>query len=491
MLGSDFDKSNGVYIRDKVNATVRNCFMEKCGMSGVQIRNSKDVSVLNNIFFAGAGYSDISTYSSEAPLLNFGRIVFQGNFCLSNVSQGIFLDPLGWDADAVIIGNICVTLDPATCVEGGTWSEIANGGSRRHGIIVGYQPSAVYGQRCVVSGNLCRNTRWTGIYKTSSVGGSTRGPTIISSNICSKNGYDPVNPGGLSGGIYVTQQGHELVCNNYIVDFQGAAAGSGGITVNNSGSITDPCEIVENVVQDSLTLGLFISTNATNVQVEGNTFINNTSVDIYVALNAGHTNIGGISILRNRIFRNNGTVGGLHLDMQASELITVVDGNQIVGVGDASATASNSGIFQFGGNEFVEITNNRISGFYYGCYYGAMWPTGRNFDAQLTRNTVRDCAVGFAVAGDADCTVPLTDNVFINTPIKTNTGGLGGVAAGFVCTKSSDKLVVNTTSSAPANGTWAIGDKSSFDDPTVSGYVGSVVTSLTPLTWKLFGALAP
>lgn len=79
---------------------------------------------------------------------------------------------IGYDADIIIANNIVVTLDPATCIEGGAWTEAVGDYAgtpasvrRRHGIGVGYNSSNVDGPRSTIIGNICRNTRWTGIYK--------------------------------------------------------------------------------------------------------------------------------------------------------------------------------------------------------------------------------------------------------------------------------------------------------------------------------------
>lgn len=243
-----FDKNNGVYAQGKRGITVTDCFIERCEAGGVKFEGCRDVAVLNNRFFANPNPGSFSGSASDVVLWSSSgaaRILIHGNYCLSNNSQGIYVDALGGDSDVIVSNNICVTLDPSTCTLQGTWSEQAAAGvQRRHGIIIGYS-SNTSGPRCVVEGNLCRNTGWTGIYKPSN--GS--GPVLISSNVCSLNGL--VSGNSLAGGIFIAQSGNEEVIGNYIVDYQNPGGATGGITVNAVGTQALPTLISNNTVRAS------------------------------------------------------------------------------------------------------------------------------------------------------------------------------------------------------------------------------------------------
>ena len=239
----------------------------------------------------------------------------------------------------MVSNNICVTLDPATCTETGSWSLVATGGVRRHGIVIGYNNSSVSGPRTVVSGNVCRNTRWTGIYKQ----GVSSGPVIIANNICDLNGYDTAND--LSGGIYFNQSGHEEVIGNYISRFQNTNTGTAGITVNASTAPVISASVRNNTIQGSLGVGLILTTNASFVEVAENTFLSNVGKDILIVPNPGNANISGHNIIRNRIVRTSGTaVTAISIDMQSSTRTLVVKGNRITGNDNTTVSGDNAGI---------------------------------------------------------------------------------------------------------------------------------------------------
>jgi hypothetical protein len=476
-----FTKNNGIFASDKNVINIQNCYFEKFESGGVQLRNCKDTNISNNWFFSNpwgtiASASDITLYSPSTG----ARVVITNNFCLSNNSQAMFLDALGGDGDIVVSNNICVTLDPATCIESGTWALIANGGRRRHGIVVGYTSSSVSGPRTIVDGNICRNTRWTGIYKQ----GQSSGAVIISNNLCDLNGYQSAN--SLSAGIFINDSGNEQVVGNYITNFQNPQQGVGGIT--SVGGNDAPVLISNNVVKGSLGNGLFSTINSQNLKISENLFISNARQDIFHIPNPG-TSQGNHIISNNYIYKTS-IERAIIIDIQSGLLPVYIENNRILGSDNTVASTSNAGIFLRGTSVFSMCTvkNNIVENMYYGVYVNNYLTTNR--DAVIESNIIKNCNTGFGLgANSANQTIPLVNNIFINTSNPV-TSVLSGFGVGRIVTRSGTKFVIQTTSAAPTTGAWERGDKAYFNDATAGGKIGAVcVTSGSPGTWKNFGAI--
>lgn len=489
--GNDTDFVNCVYAANVNNMSVLDCFMEPGdqGGCGVHIRSVQNSVVRNNRIYAGKFTAGVATAASAADILLYSggaseRHIIDGNFCLSNNSQGIFIDALGYDGDIVVTNNVCVTLDPATCTEGGTWDLVASGGNRRHGIIIGYNSSSVSGPRTIVSGNICRNTRWTGIYKQ----GVSSGAVIISGNLCDLNGYDTSN--SLSGGVYFNQSGHEEVIGNYITRFQNTNTGVGGITVNAASAPTIPASIRNNTIQGSAGKGMILTTNAAFIEVSENTFIGNAGIDIEVSANAGNANIAGHNIVRNRIVRTSGTnVPAISIVPQSSTRTMVVKGNRIVGNDNTTADSNNSAIRMSKSPSNIRVIDNEIDNYYYGVYSAAYYTAGRMTDYIYERNTFRDCNTGFVIAGTTSAhTVPVVDNRFINVTTQVGNAGLG-FTVGRIVQRLGDKLHWQSTA-VPTVGAWDVGDQSNNSAPAIGQPKSWMCTVAgTPGTWVSTGNL--
>ncbi len=490
----DFSKQNAVYIDGKKNVTVQDNWLELAtlAISGVQVRGAAaNITVKGNIIYGGlwtqvagpdASASDILFYNSAAST----RIVIDGNYCLSNNSQGIMVDALGFNADVVITNNVCVTLDTTTCTQGGTWSEAASGGIRRHGIVLGYNATSVDGPRSVVSNNLCRNTRWTGIY----LQGTSAG-RLCSNNVCTNNGYATGN--SLSGGIYLIQSGNEIVEGNMILDFRNTdTTGVGAITVNAASPPSTPSMVRGNFIRGSASAGIMLATQCALMEVSGNTLVGNALSDITAFSTAALTNVAGHHIVGNRIFRTSGTnVPGINLDPQASTLVTRIEDNRVRGNDNTTVDNLNAGIWVRFSSTVFAINRNTVENFYHGLFWSAFQTTNRN--AQIEGNSFVSCSVGISMgATTANVTVPVVDNRFVGMLSSEVATALGGVLAARICTREGTRLVAQTYNAAPTNGDWAIGDRVMFTTPVAGGNIGAVcVTAGTPGTWKTYGAIAP
>jgi hypothetical protein len=467
--GDNADFVNCIYAANVNNLTVENCFLEPgdLGGCGIQIRNVKNSQIRGNRIYGGKWSSGAGAAASASDILLYSsgtseRHVIEGNHCLSNNSQGIYVDALGTDGDILVANNICVTLDPATCTETGTWALIASGGSRRHSIVAGYNSSSVSGPRVVLDGNICRNTRWTGIYKQ----GISSGAVIISNNLCDLNGYEIGN--ALAGGIFILQSGYELVIGNTITNYQNTTSGdTGAITVSSSAAVNVPSEIRNNKIVGSAGFGIVLKIEAAYVTVDGNTSSGCVASDIYWVSSAGIPAAGGHRITNNVITRTTSTLTpGISLTLQASTLYTLVKNNVIRGDDNTTNNVLNAGIRRTGANAYIQIIGNQISNFYYGVIGTNFWGGGRMADVQMEGNVFIDCNTGFALGASGTAqTVPLVDNRFINVTTQS-AAALGGSVAGRIVTRQGDNFVWQTTA-VPTVGTWAVGDRSVNSAPAI------------------------
>lgn len=494
-----------VTIRKASNVIVENNWIEggDHGVCGVFLFEGNNNTVKNNIIYGNkwssvvagfaAGGSDIATYG----LLY--RTIFDGNFCLSNTSQGISIAPNGNEADYVVSNNVCITLDPATCYPGGTWSEVANGGVRRHGIISQYITSTVNGPRAVVVSNLVRNTTWAGIYHTHDTIGT--GFALIANNMISRVGYDISGTTG-RGGIAVGMGGSILITGNMVDEYQGQF---GGIHVYSFSALVTPAsvettlKISNNVVKNSaIARGIHVDTYASDVLIENNTCVNNALEDIYVALQTGIVDVGANKIIGNTIKRPVGTTSlypGIRCLNYASERVTTIQNNFITG-GDTttSNTNLNAGIHLSNPCQYYAVIGNNIANFYHGIFY-SLPATASQRNVVIQNNSIRDCNSGIYLLGSTSgITVPLVNNTFSN--VTTPNGG-GTSTAGRISQRLGDTLICDPTSSSlaltngiPTRGDWLAGDKIFVTAPTAGNYVGAVcVTSGAPGTWQKFGAV--
>jgi len=490
--GNNASFVNCIYASGVNNLTVESCFIEPgdLGGCGIHIRGVKNSQIRGNRIYGGkwssgagaaASASDILLYSSTAS----ERHVIEGNHCLSNNSQGIYVDALGYDGDIIVSNNICVTLDPATCTETGTWALAATGGVRRHGMVIGYNTTSVSGIRAVIDGNICRNTRWTGIYKQ----GSSTGAVVISNNLCDLNGYEP--SATLAGGIFLTQAGGELVIGNTITNYQSTVAGdTGAITVTSSSPVTVPSDIRGNKIFGSAGYGIILKTQSAFVIVDGNSISGCADADIFAAPSPSIAAVLGHKITNNIITRNTSTLKpSIRITMQSSTLYTLIKGNVIQGDDNTTNNTLNAGIYRSGADSYIHIIGNLISNFYYGVYGANYWTGGRMSDVQFEVNVFRDCNIGFALGATSNAqTVPLVDNRFVNVTTQSS-AALGGSAAGRIVTRQGDNFVWQTTAS-PTLGAWSVGDRSVNSSPAVGQPKAWVCTVAgTPGTWVSEGNL--
>lgn len=489
--GDESDFVNCIFASAVNNLTVEGCFLESAdlGGCGIHIRSVQNSQIRGNRIYggkwtagsgAGASSADILLYSAGAS----ERHIIEGNHCLSNNSQGIFVDALGYDGDILVTNNICVTLNTTTCTETGTWALAASGGVRRHGILVAYNSSNVLGPRTIINGNICRNTLWTGIYKQ----GVSTGPVIISNNICDLNGYTIGN--SLAGGIFLYQSGNELIANNTITNYQNTVVGDTGAITVAAEVVTVPSEIRGNKIKGSAGYGIILTSQATLVTVDGNSISGCVANDIYWVPTAGVATLGGHRITNNIITRTVADIAAsILLIFNSSTRYVLVKNNVIRGFDNITNNVGNAAIRRNGANALLQVVGNEISNFYYGFTSDAYWNGGRMSDVQVEGNTFIGCNTAFALGAlDNAQTVPLVDNRFISVTTQS-TSDLGGGVAGRIVQRIGDRLQWESTAS-PSVGAWAVGDRSANSAPAVGQPKGWLCTVAgAPGTWVSEGNL--
>ena len=482
--GASFQLNNGISAVSKRNIKVLNCFLHAFESNGIYIDDCENLEIIgnyiwDNAYSVGSG-SDIVLYGVTGGT---ARIIISKNFCFSNNSQGIYVDAIGVDTDILVEGNVCVTLNPTT------WAEVSSGSLlRRHGIILGYNGAS---GRFVAVNNLCRNTRQTGIYYqggTASVDG-----VQILGNQCTKNGVNAIEP-SLSSGIYIATQGNgDIIANNLVEDFSNASLyGSAGIKIapaDASQLAANPYTLVtNNIVRSSASHGILLTSRATNVEVRGNGVTNSTYEDIAWIPTAALTTVGNHSIKDNRVERTNTSKAAIFCDFQASTLPMYVENNYLLGSDKTVNSVDNVGV-KWTTNPNIFVTGNTISGFYHGVFQ-ANYLIGRAFSQQfIDRNSFLNCTNGIMVAGTSTAPVlPVQDNVFVNVTTKASGAALGFDVV-YIAQRFGDKIYFQSAT-APAVGTWVVGDRAQQLTPVVGQPKGWMCTVAgNPGTWVSEGNL--
>jgi parallel beta-helix repeat protein len=483
---SDVVVSNGIYAEGRDNLTVTDCLIRRFDSCGIFIRGCRNTTLRDNRLHSnryGLGdSSDICLYSSDPP---GGRIVIEGNFCLSNNSQGIYVDALGHDDDVTVAGNACVATD------GGGDELAAVSVVRRHGIIIGYGSPVEGNGRVAVTGNLCRNTAVTGIYVASNA--ELRRAVVIVGNVCSLNGLAET---ALAGGIFITGGGlGTLVANNAVFDFRGNPAYDVGCLVVNHNVAGATATLSGNLCDTSTADGIVLKAASAGVRVTGNRTHAIARYDVAEITIADNPDAGGHRIERNEFLRTNSDAPSVKIDAQASTRTTYVLDNVIEGFDKTDEDDANAGIALSGGvnsKPFV-ATGNVIRQFRYGILYFAYVPGRYDSLLRFDRNEIEDCHGGIVLAATSPAAVMVVEgNWFrsVTNPLST-CSGLGGYVAGYVGRRDSGRLVLLGLNAAPTIGTWAVGDRAEFTTPTAGGTIGAVCTGAgNPGMWKAYGAIA-
>lgn len=473
-------KNCGIFASSAANVVIRGLRFSRFQNGAIQLRNCQNYKVIGNTIADGIEGSgafpeaDIVVYSLNVATGLRG--IISHNHCLSNNDIGIYYDASGFDLDQIISDNVCVTLENG--------AEAAYGGNRRHAILCSYGGGA--SGRHVVTGNICRNTRKTGIYRT----GATV-PTLsvlITNNVCSANGHEP-DSAALNGGIYVGAYGPgDIIANNTIDAFRGSLrSNNGGINVNATAdlSATGRLLIQGNTITNSVGNGIVLNGSTCNVDVKDNVFYNNHFEDIVVN-NAGASAAAGGHVIRgNRTSRPNNTASAIYLNLNNAGKTTLVQDN-IAGGLDATTPSggSNSFLYLTLYTARVVIERNYAETFYYGVYMSNSLGAGRTINQiRIDDNDFRSMATGVHLPRTStNDSCPVCGNKFMNVSAPTGGGA-------YRAARRLDNVVELMGAASPSDGTWATGDRMIF----LSGNApGAVCTQGgNPGIWKNMAALVP
>lgn len=477
---TDSGSDSGIIAAGKINVVVKGCKVSGFSFAGIQMRRTFN-SIIEGNFLIGnttgsESSADIMIYSNSA---SGGRHTIHNNLCLSNNSLGISIGITGLDSDVVCSGNVVVACDSATGAEMPADETL----QRRHGIAVGY--AGTNPLRAIISENIVRKTRWSGIYCTS--GATVPLGVLISNNYVSYAGVLVATFAegdvGLSAGIYCSSTGGEIITGNFVQDYRhanGAAILVSGFNVNALGNVL----VSGNTVYDSLGAGVVLSNNLPAARVTDNYIHHSGSRDIYLNINTGLSAVGDFDVSRNRCKRNNVAAPSVEVFLGTGTQRTRLRENVLRGNG-ADATSTNIGISL--GSLGVTLESNDILGFNRGIENRAATLTAntRFTSLVLRQNEVASCTVGVGISNAS-----ASSTVLVEQPVFSGNGAdfgasvsAGGSSASWPGVREGTAFVARATA-APTAGTWAVGDRVMNISPSVGQPIGWVCTVAgTPGTW--------
>lgn len=437
-----FTNCNGIFCQTGTNITLRKNIISGYTACGIQFRGTINSVVEGNLIY-GADTAD--TAGSSGDIVYYGtnkNFSIQNNICVSDVSQNIYAAALDGDERCVISGNICETLD-------GSWQPITTPTWKRWSIIANYSAAASSEpNKFVVSGNVCANTRWGGIY----VQGKGRG-VIIADNYCSNN-CKVYQGSSLGGGIYVGSESESIqIIGNMVYNCDGDATQTGSIAIMGSVDTTRGHIVHGNLIVGGTVTGILIGLHANKASINDNVIVRPTNRGISIIASAS-TDSGDISIEGNTVFLN-GDYRGVYLDPQGSTDWITVKNNKLIQEDSASGTrASNCGVYAR--QKRVAVKDNLIKGFKAG-YFQEQYDNTRNLANEwIEGNIFESCDTGVVIRGtNNDGIQPIYNNRFRNCTNETH--GDGAVDAAKKAIRRGNNITIFATSS-PTTGLWAEGD---------------------------------
>lgn len=478
---TDLLASNGVLIIGATTVTVRDCYMSNFQSCGILVRDSNLVSLSGNFIFGNrwpGGISNGSDILCNNTVKTSGLLI-KDNFCLSNNSQGIYISS-GVATDNVIISdNICIThnADLTQTVQASVL--------RRYGIRVGFTGGVEFA--ATVSGNICTNTNFSGIYTLSN--GSPSGKLVISNNQVIDTGYTPGS--ALSGGIHISQTGGMVDCHdNMIRRFRGDQSGAIKYAGEYSADYVR-ASIHHNYIEDPVKYGVFMIGWIRNVTVQSNRIVNPGDAAITATGTAAYTGQGGLRILENEILRGNALAHAIMLDVDNYTLRNEVHKNYIHGFDKTVNSTANTGIYIKKNN--ASVTGNLVSNFRHGIYFEPILSTNGLQDVVCDRNEIENCENGIVTRFSNSSLAPYVicqGTVFRNVTAKFSGGG--SFSAGYDGRKFGNGNMEFHAAAIPTKGAFLAQDKLYYSNPLPGGWIGAVcVTSGSPGVWKQYGAVEP
>jgi hypothetical protein len=477
-------KNCGIYAEGVAHLRVQGLRFSKFQNGAIHLRGCRDYKIIANTITDGTDGTSNQQSFPEADIIVYSdagsgqglRGIVSHNHCLSNNDIGIYYNASGYDLDQIISDNVCVTLINGV--------EAPNGGVRRHAILCTYGGGA--SGRHVVTGNICRNTRVTGIYRTGAAVPTLS--VIITNNVCSANGYEAAQFGSVNGGIYVGNYGPgDIIANNNIEDFRGSLRSTAGaITVNGGTDLSHTGRLLVqgNTITNSRGNGIVLVGHACNVDLKDNVFYNNYYEDIAVNNAGGSASAGGHVIRGNRISRFNYTASAIYLNLNNAGKTTLVQDNVAsTTMAAPSGDPTSSFLYLTLYSARVVIERNYAELFYYGVYLSNYLPSGRTIgQINIDDNDFRYMNTGIKLprASNAD-SCPVCGNKFTDVQYPVAEGA-------FKANRRMDQIV-ELIGGIPTTGTWATGDRVLIPGGPVPGAVCTAAGS--PGTWQSMASLMP
>lgn len=473
-----------ILANNKKKIIIENCRIYGWG-GGVLVTDCYDVIIKNNFFFANASHqslSDIGVSSSTSG----GRVIIEGNYCMSNNSQAIGVGTLGSDSLLKVVNNYCVAMK----ANGSLWIEGA-GLRRRHGILMGYNGGIR--THVICTGNHCVNTRWTGIYLQGD--NNITGGDIIANNICIDNGWQQGEP--LSGGIFVVNAGiGGIVSNNLVLNYRNAT--SAGAIRYSSSEPNESLNLTGNIIAESYGIGMSIGFSTNGANINNNYFINNVGRDISVGV-ASDTVNGKHIISDNKFKRNNNDFPSVYIDQGAQTGKYHILKNFFYG-NSKSETATISSLGNAGNIaisvrnfENTTIKDNFIENYYGAVNFSENIPTSlarENMKVICDNNELSNCTHGICVQSfDANAIFPVEGNIFrgVTNELSASLSLGGSSTKALIVTRIGGNFIFQQNSTPPTSGLWKVGDRVNYLNIASNGANSAICTEAgTPGTWVEF-----
>src|SRR5262245_13678079 len=283
--GDDIAKNHGIYVNGASRLRIIHCWIHRAESAGIRVCDAKDVLIEGCFLFDNVAfrYDPAPNFSYDSCDIGLStgscvnrRVTIANNHCLSDNSQGIYVNATNNDSEVKVIGNTCVATDSSG-------NEITSTViKRRHGILTTYA-GGLNGGRIVVAHNICRNTRWTGIYYVAGTNPSS--PVLITGNSISRVSF-PLDPGQIAsaqGGIMLNAEGDGSIVSNNIVEeiTIGPGIGLAAHLANAKGETLIANNVVRGCAQFE-SAAVYVEGRPQNALITGNVFVDNVGRDVIV-----------------------------------------------------------------------------------------------------------------------------------------------------------------------------------------------------------------
>lgn len=521
----------GIFADGKTGLVVTNCRVHRFRSHGIGMRNCRDFTIIGNLLYDSItkfvnGVDDGVTTSADISLYSGtegGRGIIANNHCYSNVGAGISVNILGFDHDIIITGNITCPLDTSAL----PWVPISTtamvGDKRvlrgRHGIHFSYHGSSIAG-KILVANNICTNRLDTGIY--CAITEPKPVACMIVNNLCYNNGFRAVDETEhtLQGNISLNGAARMmLVANNVCRDFHGqpgSHVGNISYTSSNNNNapegfdpITDEGVLIcDNICDTSESNGITVSYSPVDhIIVRGNFIKGSATTDIAAQFINDHA-AGKLTIESNVCERINVDQPSIWFSDSIghtydAQFRCIVRNNRLYGFSKTlpgDEDGGNGGVnaaIRFDGTGYFTVEGNVIENFYHG--FWAAEPIagrGRFVDWCVDRNVFENVTNAIVIRSDGTATVPVCDNIFRDVTNKV--AGSGYSVGAWIGSRCGDKLELYGLTNPPSDvsidaGTWVVGDRVWFDNPTAGAAPGAVCVTAgagAASVWKGMANLA-